>query len=77
MYTSPVAYSITIVPENLKWLYAMNPMVGVIEGFRWALLGKAAPDIQTMLIPMAIVLAVLVGGFYYFKRMEKMFADII
>jgi lipopolysaccharide transport system permease protein len=77
MYASPVAYSITIVPENLKWLYAMNPMVGVIEGFRWALLGKAAPDIQTMLIPMAIVLAVLVGGFYYFKRMEKMFADII
>jgi len=77
MYASPVAYSITIVPEKLKWVYSLNPMVGVIEGFRWALLGKAAPDAQTMLIPMGIVLVLLIGGFYYFKRMEKMFADII
>ena len=77
MYASPVAYSITIVPEKLKWVYSLNPMVGVIEGFRWALLGKTAPDIQTMLIPMSIVLLILIGGFYYFKRMEKMFADII
>ena len=77
MYASPVAYSISIVPENLKWLYSLNPMVGVIEGFRWALLGKAAPSYETMMIPMGIVSVLLVGGFYYFRRTEKMFADII
>jgi lipopolysaccharide transport system permease protein len=77
MYASPVVYSISIVPENLKWLYSLNPMVGVIEGFRWALLGKAAPSYETMMIPMGIVSVLLVGGFYYFRRTEKMFADII
>ena len=77
MYATPVAYSIRIVPENLKWVYALNPMVGVIEGFRWALLGKAPPSFQMIIFPMAIVLVLLAGGFYYFKRMEKMFADIV
>ncbi len=77
MYASPVAYSISIVPQNLKWLYSLNPMVGVIEGFRWALLGKSAPDVATMLVPMGAVVLLMVGGFYYFRRTEKMFADII
>lgn len=77
MYASPVAYSISIVPVKWVWLYSLNPMVGVIEGFRWALLGKAPPSPETLLIPIGIVTAVLISGLYYFKRVEKTFADII
>jgi len=77
MYASPVAYSISIVPIEWVWLYSLNPMVGVIEGFRWALLGKAPPSPETLLIPIAIVTAVLISGLYYFRRVEKTFADII
>lgn len=77
MYASPVAYSITIVPERWQWLYGLNPMVGVIEGFRWALLGKTPPNPEVILISMACVLLLLVGGLFYFKHMERTFADII
>jgi len=77
MYASPVAYSAGIVPEKWRWLYGLNPMVGVIEGFRWALLGKSVPDAGMMLVSFCIVFAVLVGGLYYFKKMERSFADIV
>jgi len=52
-------------------------MVGVIEGFRWALLGKASPNFQVMMISATAVLILLVGGLIYFKRMERTFADVI
>lgn len=77
MYASPVAYSTSIIPEKWQWIYGLNPMVGVIEGFRWAMLGKAAPSITLLLVPCIIVVAILLSGLYYFKRMEKTFADII
>lgn len=77
MYASPVAYSATIVPEQWRWIYGLNPMVGVIEGFRWALLGKAAPNLGMMVLSLGIVLLIFVSGLFYFKRMEKTFADII
>lgn len=77
MYASPVAYSITIVPEKWQWIYGLNPMVGVIEGFRWALLGKSSPNATVMLVSVGIILLLLVSGLFYFKRMEKTFADII
>jgi lipopolysaccharide transport system permease protein len=77
MYASPVAYSTAIVPERWRTLYALNPMVGVVEGFRWALLGKQAPDPTFITISMAIVLVLLVSGVYYFGRMERTFADVI
>ena len=77
MYASPVAYSTSIIPEKWQWIYGLNPMVGVIEGFRWAMLGKAAPSITLLLIPSLIIFAILISGLYYFKKMEKTFADII
>ena len=77
MYASPVAYSTSLIPEKWQWIYGLNPMVGVIEGFRWAMLGKAAPSITLLLIPSLIIIAILISGLYYFKKMEKTFADII
>ncbi len=77
MYASPIVYPIETIPEGIfRWLYGLNPMVGVIQGFRWALLGGDPPDL-TMLISVAMVLILLVSGLYYFRRMEKTFADIV
>jgi lipopolysaccharide transport system permease protein len=77
MYASPVAYPLSLVPEKWKLLYSMNPMVGVIEGFRWALLGKESPDFKVMAGSAVVVMVLLLGGIVYFKRMERTFADII
>lgn len=77
MYASPIAYSMSLVPEKWRWVYSLNPIVGVIEGFRWALLGKAPPDAGPMLISLAIVVLLLVGGLTYFRRTERTFADVI
>lgn len=77
MYASPIAYSISVVPARWRWAYSLNPMVGVAEGFRWALLGKAAPDPQPMLISLGIVLILLATGLVFFRRTERSFADII
>jgi len=77
MYASPIVYPIEIIPPGIwRWLYGLNPMVGVIQGFRWALLGGTPPDI-TMLISVTVVLILLISGLYYFRRMEKTFADIV
>lgn len=75
MYASPVAYSTSIVPERWQWLYGLNPMVGVIEGFRWALLGKSAPNLSPLLASSAIMVPLLVGGLFYFRRVEYSMAD--
>jgi lipopolysaccharide transport system permease protein len=77
MYASPVAYSVGLIPSG-KWriLYSLNPMAGVIQGFRWALLGAAPPD-ELLVVSVAIVIVLLVSGLYYFKRMEKTFADVV
>ena len=77
MYASPVAYPVSMVPEKWRLLYYLNPMVGVIEGFRWALLGKEIPNVMIMAVSPAVVLVLLVGGIIYFKKMEQTFADII
>ncbi len=77
MYASPIAYPASIVPEQWRLLYSLNPMAGVIEGFRWALLGKESPDVGVMAISMAVVLILLVGGLVYFRRMERTFADVV
>lgn len=77
MYASPVAYSTSLVPSG-PWsiIYALNPMTGVIEGFRWALLGTALPSGLTV-VSAAVVLLLLVSGLYYFRRMEKTFSDVV
>ena len=77
MFASPVAYSASLVPEKWRWLYALNPMAGVIEGFRWALLGKSAPDFMMMLVSFVAVCAVVITGLFYFRKMEKTFADVV
>jgi lipopolysaccharide transport system permease protein len=77
MYASPVAYPVSLVPERWRLLYSLNPMAGVIEGFRWALLGKASPDFILMSVSSAFVLLLLLGGIVFFKHMEKTFADVI
>lgn len=77
MYASPVAYSATLVP-NGKWrlVYALNPMAGVIQGFRWALVGGEPPG-QMIFVSAAVVVVLLIGGLYYFRRMERVFADVV
>ena len=77
MYASPVAYPVSLVPLKWRPLYSVNPMVGIIEGFRWALLGKGSPDFRAMAVSAIVVLGLLVGGLVYFKRMERTFADVI
>ena len=77
MYASPVAYSISLIPEKWRLLYSLNPMAGVIEGFRGALLGKESPAFAVMALSAAIIAALLLGGIVFFKRMERTFADII
>jgi lipopolysaccharide transport system permease protein len=77
MYASPVAYSLNLVPEGWRVVYALNPLVGVIEGFRWALLGKDIPAFGVMIVSMSVVVLLLLGGMVFFQRMERTFADII
>ena len=77
MYASPIVYSIDTIPGGIwRWLYGLNPMVGVIQGFRWAMLGGDPPDI-TMAFSVGMVLILLISGLFYFRRMEKTFADIV
>ncbi len=78
LYISPVGFSSTIVPEQWRLLYSLNPMVGVIDGFRWAILGG---DTQLywpgFLLSISFVLAMLITGITYFRSVEKTFADVI
>jgi len=77
LFATPVAYSSSIVPEKWRALYGLNPMAGVVEGFRWALLGKANPDGSLLAVSVAVVVLLTIGGLYYFRRMEAQFADVI
>ncbi|MBD3183127.1 ABC transporter permease [Candidatus Poribacteria bacterium] len=77
LFSTPIAYSSSIVPERWRALYGLNPMVGVVEGFRWGLLGKAPPSMTMVLISAGVVLVLLIGGLVYFRRTERTFADIV
>jgi lipopolysaccharide transport system permease protein len=77
LWVSPVAYSSTAVPDEWRFLYGLNPLVGVIEGFRWALAGTATPDVPAMTASVLVVLLLLAGGTVYFKRTEQTFADLV
>ena len=77
MYASPVAYSAGLIPTGIwRIIYGLNPLAGVIQGFRWALVGGNRPD-ELMVISVIIVLVMLVTGLYYFRRMERTFADVV
>jgi lipopolysaccharide transport system permease protein len=78
LYISPVGFSSNIVPEKWRWLYSLNPMVGVIDGFRWAIIGGDASIYWPgFLLSLALVILLLVSGIWYFRRLERNFADII
>ncbi|WP_149497788.1 ABC transporter permease [Roseiconus lacunae] len=77
MYLCPIAYPISLVPERFQALYSLNPMVGVIEGFRWSLLNSSSPDWSMIGISFFSTFVVLVGGLFYFRRVESTFADVI
>ena len=77
MFATPIFYPASLVPDQWRLLYGLNPMVGVVEGFRWALLGQGQPFDPSNLISLPIVILLLFGGLLYFSRVEKTFADYI
>ncbi|GKS58926.1 transport permease protein [Nitrospira sp.] len=77
MFASPIVYPVSIVPKDWQWLYSMNPIVGVIQGFRWTLLGAQPPDPFVLMQNMIAIGLILIGGMAYFNRMERTFADVI
>ena len=77
MFASPVLYPASLVPESIRWFYGLNPMAGVIEGFRWTLLGKAPPDWTMVGVSLGVVTTLLLGGVMFFRRVERTFADVI
>ena len=78
LYISPVGFSSSVVPEQWRLLYSLNPMVGVIDGFRWAILGGEAKIYAPgFLLSVALVVLALATGIWYFRRMERQFADVI
>jgi lipopolysaccharide transport system permease protein len=77
MYASPVVYPVSLVPERWRALYGLNPMVTVVEGFRWSLLGTPPPDLTLALAGTAATLLTLAGGLWYFRSTERTFADVI
>jgi lipopolysaccharide transport system permease protein len=77
MFASPVAYPVSVVPEKWRLFYNLNPMAGVIEGFRWALAGGESPPLVPIVLSVIIVGGLLYGGVLFFKRMEETFADVV
>ncbi len=77
LFATPVAYPSSLVPERWRALYGINPLAGVVEGFRWALLGRAGAPDPLIAVSLVAVVLLLIGGLYYFRRMERTFADIV
>jgi len=77
MFASPVAYPSSLVPGKWRWLYGLNPMAGVIEGFRWSLSGHGEPPGRLILVSSGVVLLVLLSGVAYFQKMETTIADVV
>jgi lipopolysaccharide transport system permease protein len=77
LYASPIAYPSSLIPERWRALYGLNPMAGVVEGFRWALLGNRTVDVGQVLASCGVVAVLFVTGVLYFRRMEATFADVV
>ena len=77
MFLTPVVYPMSLIPRRWQFLYALNPMAGAVEGWRWAVLGKTDPPGASLAVSGAVIALVLAGGLFYFRRMEKTFADLV
>ncbi|MGZ4731900.1 MAG: ABC transporter permease [Terriglobales bacterium] len=77
MLATPVGYPASAVPQQWRWILAVNPMASVVEGFRWALLGHGEKPNAMLAVSVGLVLLLLIGGLHYFRRVEKTFADIL
>ena len=77
MYATPVVYPSSLIPEKWRLIYGLNPMAGVVDGFRWALIGRGTKPGPMFLVSAFVTIILLVSGAFYFRRMEKTFADII
>jgi lipopolysaccharide transport system permease protein len=77
LFITPVVYPSSLVPEAWRAVYGLNPMAGVVEGFRWVMLGTANAPGAIIGVSAAVVVVLLVGGLLYFRRMEKIFADMV
>jgi lipopolysaccharide transport system permease protein len=77
LFATPVAYPSSLLSEPWRTLYGINPMVGVVEGFRWALLGTRTAPGPIIIVSSLVALLLLVSGAFYFRRMEKTFADVV
>jgi lipopolysaccharide transport system permease protein len=77
LFITPIAYPSSLLDEPWRTLYGLNPMAGVVEGFRWALLGSGDPPGLMVLVSALVTLLILIGGLFYFRRMERSFGDVI
>jgi len=77
LFITPIAYPASMIPEKWQLLYALNPMAGVVEGFRWALLGVDTAPGPMIAVSASIAVTLMISGLYYFRRMERTFADEI
>ena len=77
LFATPIAYPTSLLSEPWKTLYSINPMVGVVDGFRWALLGKGSAPTTSLLIGGTVAIVLVVTGAFYFRRMERTFADVV
>jgi lipopolysaccharide transport system permease protein len=77
LFLTPIAYPSSMLPEPWRTLYSINPMVGVVEGFRWALLGTDTAPGLMVIISSIVAILLLLSGAFYFRRMERTFADVV
>jgi len=77
MFITPIVYSSTMIPDQWKLIYSLNPMAGVVNGFRWALLGIGEPPGLDMLVSVTVAVVLLISGLFFFKRTECLFADMV
>jgi lipopolysaccharide transport system permease protein len=77
LFATPVVYPASLVPVRYRALFGLNPMAGVVEGFRWGLLGRGDPPVALMAVSATVALVLLAAGLYNFRRVEHSFADVI
>jgi lipopolysaccharide transport system permease protein len=78
LYLSPIGIKTSLVPEQWRLVYALNPMVGIVDGFRWSILGRDNPlDLRILLISVLVTSALVISGLWHFRKTERTFADVI